>query len=118
MQSFDWSRIRSLICTELEPRRLVERIAADRERHPEYPWTDLPFVGWDDPNVMSEAQFDQLVEETIGLIRTDEDTRSVLHRLDELGFRYLIGTYDEPGRRLFHINVEHNELAERRADGT
>ena len=66
---------------------------------------------------MTEADFDDAVARTIARIRADPETRAALERLESLGFRYLIGTYDEPGMRLFHINVEHSEKAEARVRG-
>lgn len=107
----DWPAIRSLILTELEPRRLVERIAEDRRTNSGYPWTGLGFKRWD-PGEMSEPEFDRSVKDIIARIKADPETSATLDRLESLGFRYLLGTYDEPGLRLFHINVEHNEAAE------
>ena len=112
--AFHWRRISTLILTELEPRRLAERIAQDRRDHPDYPWTNLGFKRWD-PAEMTEFEFNDAVARAVARIRADAATSAALQRLESLGFRYLIGTYDEPGMRLFHINVEHNEEAERRA---
>jgi len=111
---FDWNRISGLILTELEPRRLVERIAENRRNNPGYPWTSLGFKRWYSTE-MTETEFNQAVKSTIARIRADPATSAVLERLEELGFRYLIGKYDEPSLRFFHINVEHNAEAERRA---
>jgi len=111
---FDWRRISGLILTELEPRRLVERIAEDRRIHPDYPWTSLGFKRWI-PNEMTQEEFNAKVAEAKARIRSDPATSAALERLESLGFRYLLGTYDEPGVRFFHINVKHDEEAERRA---
>lgn len=112
---FDWPIIKRRICTELAPRRLVNSMERDRQRN-NHPWTTVGFTTWTREK-MPEALFSELVENTIERIRSDEDTSAVLDRLDRLGFRYLLGTYDEPGRRLFQLDVEHNEDAERRALG-
>jgi hypothetical protein len=111
---FDWQRISGLILSELEPRRLVERIAEDRRTRPDYPWTSLGFKRWV-PTEMTEAEFDRKEALAKAQIHADPATSAALERLESLGFRYLLGTYDEPGVRFFHINVEHNPDAERRA---
>ena len=112
----DWPSIRSLILTELEPRRLLERIDRDRRANSGYPWTGLGFKRWD-PGEMDEPEFDRRVKDLIARIKADPETSETLNRLESLGFHYLLGTYDEPGVRLFHINVQHNERAEARVRG-
>ena len=67
------------------------------------------------PTEMTEAEFGRKVADAKSRILADPATSAVLDRLESLGFRYLLGTYDEPGLRLFHINVEHNAEAERQA---
>ena len=86
---FDWDRIRTLILTELEPRRLAERIANDRRDNPNYHWTSLGFYQWR-RDEMAEAEFNQKVKSTIARIHADPATSAALERLEGLGFRYLM----------------------------